>query len=88
MIHIYPVNRTTGTTSHFTGTKIPCWCNPEIKKNCSESNEQGKCLFGCWRCGGSGLVEPYDDNNCNFIIHNEGNEICYPSKDDEDLKAK
>ena len=87
-IHIYPVNPQTRKSSHFTGKKIPCWCNPEIKQVCPEADESGTCVPDCWKCGGRSLVKPYCEESTTLIIHNEDDKPCYPDMPDEALAAK
>ena len=70
-IHIYPVygrNRST----HKTNKSCACWCEPEYMQVCPESDERGNCVDGCYRCGGRGLVRPYDDTLPMLIEHREG----------------
>ncbi len=53
-----------------------CWCNPEILQICPECEEQPSEAVDddgdnspCWRCGGRGLVEVYDEELSKIIIH-------------------
>ena len=88
-IHIYPVNRKTGKTSHITKKHLMCWCNPEVKQPCPEGEPNtSRCVPGCWRCGGEGLVEPHCQEWALLVIHNEDKGPCYPEGDDQDLGAK
>ena len=81
-IHIYPVRRKGGTSDHRTDSSEQCWCVPELRQVCPEEREptycsdpkfadNGKCNKDCWRCKGTGLVEPYDDTLKVLIIHKE-----------------
>lgn len=73
-IHIFPMFSTGGPyrTTHCTDKSEMCWCKPELKQVCSESNEHGRCKANCWSCGGSGLVDPYDNDLNVLIIHKLG----------------
>ena len=59
-IHIYPV-RKSNRTDHITKKHKECWCNPDLKQVCAESEDNGKCPETCFKCSGSGLVEPYEE---------------------------
>lgn len=70
-LHIFPVY-TKGKnlkTTHVTDKSGMCWCKPEFKQVCSESNCRGICKPDCWKCSGEGLVEPYDDDLNLLLIH-------------------
>ena len=61
-------------------TNANCWCKPLVRQACPEC-EHGEGLEGveaviqkaraveCWRCDDHGLVEPYDDDMPNIIVH-------------------
>ena len=68
-IHVYPVRKK--KSDHITKKHGDCWCNPEVKQVCSESDEEGNCESGCFKCGGSGTVEPYDEDLNYLVIHKE-----------------
>lgn len=70
-IHIYPVHGR-NKSDHWTGKKGFCWCDPDERNVCPESDEKGNCKAGCFRCGGSGLVEIYDPELNVLIIHKPG----------------
>jgi len=69
-IHIYPVSGR--HSDHRTDKSEICWCDPEVKQVCPESDDNGKCEDDCWRCKGSGLVDPYDEELNYLIIHKPG----------------
>jgi hypothetical protein len=46
-----------------------CWCGPEVLQPCPEWGRGDSCPPTCWRCGGRTLVEPYDEDVPNVIIH-------------------
>lgn len=68
-IHIYPVRK--NKSDHITKKHQDCWCHPELKQVCPESDDVGKCKAECFRCGGNGLVDPYDEELNYLIIHKE-----------------
>ena len=72
-IHIFPVQYNQGSrgfrTSHCTDKSEMCWCKPELKQVCSESDQIGLCKPDCWRCGGTALVDPYDAEMNVMIVH-------------------
>lgn len=70
-IHVYPVDRKNRST-HITKKHGQCWCEPEHMNVCSESDAQGECVPGCWRCGGRGLVPVYDPDLPILLVHREG----------------
>jgi len=87
-IHIYPVDKHRRTV-HSTDKSEMCFCCPEAKQVCPESieNEQGDpiCSSTCYRCGGSTLVDPYDEDMVTLIIHRHVDALmlcpstpCYP----------
>lgn len=47
-----------------------CWCNPELKQVCPELDEDvNKCKSDCYRCGGEGWVDVYDESLPIIILH-------------------
>ena len=55
-----------------------CWCEPKGYQICPECDDDpdevirtGKVIAkkDCWKCGGEGLVEPYDDDTQLIIVH-------------------
>src|SRR3990167_7257279 len=101
-IHVYPLDKiievTTKkgnkvkrhTSTNCTDKSGMCWCKPRVMQGCSEwEPENGRnCKPDCWRCGGVGLVEPYDFDYSMIIIHNKEKRPCYPYLPDEELAAK
>ncbi len=93
-IHVFPldVKKPNGrwTTSHCTDKTGMCGCKPELKQTCPEWEEEyGRtCKPNCWRCGGSGLVEPFNPKWSTLIIHNEEKQPVYPEYPDSKLGAK
>lgn len=54
--------------AHQTNDRF-CWCNPEIVQSCPQCEIYSKA--DCWRCGGRGVVEPYDDSLDVIVVHRE-----------------
>lgn len=51
---------------------IRCWCRPRILQLCPEACcLDHPCDKDCWRCGGAIYVEPFDDHEETFIVHND-----------------
>ena len=60
-----------------------CWCKPEMCQPCpvcemgvygelaAAALRRGPPISDCWRCGGDGLVEPYDDDKQLIVVHKE-----------------
>ncbi len=44
-----------------------CWCGPRLAQPCMECEGEGE---SCWRCGGDGLVDAYDEDLAVVVIHN------------------
>lgn len=70
-IHVYPVTRR-NKSDHRTDKTGMCWCAPRVVQVCPESDDKGNCPETCWKCDGTGWVEPYDDALNLCILHNEG----------------
>jgi hypothetical protein len=70
-IHVYPVTKR-NKSDHRTDSSEMCWCGPLIRQVCPESPSKGDCAADCWRCEGTGWVEPYDDTLSIAILHKEG----------------
>ena len=47
------------------GDGSDCPCKPDIFQPCPECSATP----GCWRCGGSGTVEPYDEDEPVVVVH-------------------
>lgn len=59
------------TLQHETD-RIDCWCQPRVTQLCPEPGcfeDTGTEDPDCWRCGGEGVVEPYDDDKPRLIVH-------------------
>ncbi len=57
-----------------------CWCAPNVYQVCPECDDDpdevtrtGTVIAkkDCWRCGGEGLVNRYDDELPNIVVHRE-----------------
>lgn len=93
-IHVYPldIKKPNGrwTSSHCTNKTGLCGCKPKIKQGCPECAGLKEPDPLCWRCGGEGVVEPYNDNIGYLVIHNQypTGMACYPDMPDKKLGAK
>ena len=101
-IHVYPLDKkihvktkkgtliSRWSSTHCTDKSGMCWCKPKIMQACPEwEHEYGRnCKPNCWRCGGEGVVEPYNEEYSYLIIHNKDRRPCYPELPDEQLAAK
>ena len=93
-IHVYPldIKKPNGrwTSTHVTDKSEMCGCKPKVMQACPEwEHEDGKyCKPNCWKCGGLGLVEPYNPEFAYLIVHNDQGKPCYPDMPDEQLAAK
>lgn len=96
-IHIYPVDKR-GRSTHTTDKSEFCFCCPETKQLCPESQENDRgdpvCPPGCYRCGGSALVDPFDEEQVILIIHRHTDALhllpetlCYPKSPSSELDA-
>ena len=82
--HIYPTYGRNKST-HWTGKKGFCWCDPEEAQVCPQSDEDGRCLPECAVCEGTGLVVPYDESLPLLIVHKPGQLGDHLPKLQEDL---
>jgi hypothetical protein len=70
-------------TSEESGRR--CWCGPEVLQSCPEWDRSlgDSCPSSCWRCGGRTLVDPYDEDLTDVIIHRGPDDPPAPPREEE-----
>jgi hypothetical protein len=70
--HVYPTYSRNRST-HWTGKKGFCWCDPEELQVCPESPLGGQdCPETCPVCKGRGLIAEYDPALPLVYVHRQG----------------